>query len=37
MFLEGMSFAENICRIAGLWAPLIARVKKVFPLIEKFS
>jgi poly-beta-1,6-N-acetyl-D-glucosamine N-deacetylase len=37
MFLEGMSFAENICRIAGLWAPLIARAKKIFPLIEKFS
>lgn len=37
MFLEGMSFAENICRIAGLWAPLVERLKNVFPMFKKFN
>ncbi|ANE49204.1 polysaccharide deacetylase family protein [Flavisolibacter tropicus] len=37
MFLEGMSFEENICRIAGLWAPLGARLKKIFPIFRKFN
>lgn len=34
-FLEGASFAENICRIAGVWHPIVNRLKS--PLSNKYS
>lgn len=36
-FLEGASFAENICRIVGVWQPLMRSFKKPFPLNRKIS
>lgn len=30
-FLEGASFAENTCRMVGIWKPFMLRLKKLYP------
>ncbi|HEY4652173.1 MAG TPA: polysaccharide deacetylase family protein [Pontibacter sp.] len=31
-FLEGASFAENVCRMCGIWHPLIHKIKSLLPV-----
>lgn len=31
-FLEGASFAENICRMVGVWQPLVLKIQRLYNL-----
>lgn len=34
-FLEGASFAENICRVVGVWQPFILKLEKFYKINKK--
>ncbi len=33
-FLEGASFAENVCRMVGVWQPLVRKNSRLYSLVE---